>query len=391
MIKVGSIFSGVGMWELGLKYLGIDHKQEWMIEFDKYAIKSHKAIHGEIENYGDVTKVKGDELADVDLIFYSPPCQAFSVAGKGLGTEDERGILFFDAYRIIKAKMPKIAIMENVKGLTNKKHKETFETILRLLSDAGYNNYWDILNTKDYGIPQNRERIFIVSIRKDTDKGYQFPGKFDNGIRLKDVLEDEVDEKYYISQERVEKLLEQIKDKNQEVSYCIDANYAKGTTPEGFLNKSRRQIVAIPCLTPDRANKRQNGRRFKEDGEPSFTLTSQDRHGILTSAAPKRLWNIYGENLGTGYAGNVWDSSKISPTLTTMQGGGREPMILTDYRIRKLTPKECWRLQGIKDEDFEKAEKVNSNSQLYKQAGNGVSVNVVMELINKLKRGYLIF
>lgn len=431
MLRVADCFSGVGFWIMALNQLGIEFKHQFCVEFDKYPYASYKAIHGDIKNYGDVTQIQGHEVEDIDLFFYSPPCQAFSVAGKGLGVEEHRGVLFFDSLRIIQHKQPRIAIMENVKGLTNKPHAETLRSMLACLTMAGYTNYLKVLNTKDYGIPQNRERVFIVSIRNDIDTGFDWPEPFDNGLRLKHLLESEVDEKYYISDEKCAKLIQQLKEIPKNSFYSIGNTnpsgkgmngnvFAGGISPTVTTNKGEGHKMVVPCLTPDRVEKRQNGRRFKEDGDPSFTLTSQDKHGILVEE-PKiiedffqnreprifddcptlrsgrsglmvtepnecnRLGNIYGEQFGTGYAGNVWDTDGISPALMTMQGGGRQPHIVTQHRIRKLTPKECWRLQGATDEDFEKAASVNSNSQLYKQAGNGLSVNVVTQILKQLQ------
>ena len=431
-LKVGSCFTGIGAWEKGFEYLGIDYELKFFCEFDKYPVKSYISMFNEDEskNIGDITKANVYNLPDIDVFCYSPPCQAFSIAGKQLGFEDKRGILFFESLKIIQAKKPKYCLMENVKGLTTKKFNSEFQEMLKSLENEGYKNYWKVLNTKDYGLPQNRERVFVISIRNDIEQDFEFPIGFDNGIRLKDVLENEVDEKYYIAQEKCDKLIQQFLDKGQEFSYCIDANYWKGTTPEQYLNKSRRQLVTIPCITPDRVEKRQNGRRFKEDGEPMFTLTSQDRHGILQVG----MLDIPGNE----QIRRVYDDEGISPTLNTMQGGNRQPKVMVKeatkqgysiacegnsinleqpnsktrrgrvgkqiaqtltcscnqatmegYRIRKLTPKECWRLQGFKDTDFEKAQEVNSNSQLYKQAGNSISVNVVIEIYKILFKDYI--
>lgn len=434
-LKVGSCFSGVGMWELALKYLNIDHTQEFFIEWDKFPQASYKAIHGDVMMFNDVTKLNGNEVPDFDLFFYSPPCQAFSVAGKGLGAEEDRGVLFNDALRIIKAKQPKICIMENVKGLTNKKHSEFFNHILKSLENNGYTNYYKILNTKNLGVPQNRERIFIISLRNDIDNGFEWPEEFDNGLRLKDFLEDEVDEKYYISGEKCNKLLKQVKEEIKPGGVDVSR---KGEVFEGNSEFCRTLMArdykgldntiktAVACLTPDRVEKRQNGRRFKDNGEPMFTLTGQDVHGILegidlsfnnpqirdiancisartdrgisnrkqegTGVLEVNELRIAGslEHYGNDQMNRVYDTEGVSPTITVPSGGGREQKVLHEFRIRKLTPKECWRLQGVKDEDFEKAERVNSNSQLYKQAGNGVSVNVVMAILAQLqKKGYI--
>ena len=293
-------------------------------------------------------------------------------------------------------------------------------------------------------MPQNRERVFCISVRRDSDEGtFRFNEPFDNGVRLKDLLEDEVDEKFYIADEKVEKLLEQLRSKNQEISYCIDANYYKGTTPEQFLEKARRQLVAVPCLTPDRVNKRQNGRRFKEDGEPMFTLTGQDRHGVLLiddtqgfdgvrtyenespclrsersglkvlldipreiindNKRQRRVYSTEGtapailarqdsakilqvgslDMKGSEQVRRVYHTDGLCPTIDTMQGGHRQPKVLTGYRIRKLTPKECFRLMGLTDEEIHMIQSLGiSNSQQYKLAGNSIVVDCMFFLKN---------
>lgn len=215
-MKLLSLFSGIGAPEKALKNLGVDFELVGFSEIDKYAAKAYCAIHDvdESMNLGDITKI--DEAAlpkDIGLITYGFPCQDISVAGKGKGLFNEDGTqtrsgLFFDALRIIEATQPRIAIAENVKNLTGKKFKEQFELILNCLESAGYNNYWKVLNAKDYGIPQNRERVFIVSIRKDIDDGnFEFPKPFPLELRLKDMLEEKVDEKFYLSDKAMQNLV----------------------------------------------------------------------------------------------------------------------------------------------------------------------------------------
>lgn len=389
MLKIGSCFTGIGAWEKGFEYLNIPYELKFFCEFDKYPVKSYLEMFNETENknIGDITKANVEDLEGIDIFCYSPPCQAFSIAGKQLGFEDKRGILFFESLKIIHAKKPKICMMENVKGLTTKKFNAEFKEMLKALEDEGYNNYWNVLNTKNYGLPQNRERVFVISIRKDIDnRNFTFPKPFDNGLRLKDLLENEVDEKFYLSKEKCDKLIMQFK--NGEIKKINTNPSGKGMngnvnikdiSPTITTNKGEGLKIVIPCITPDRVEKRQNGRRFKEDGEPSFTLTAQDRHGIL------QIGNIVETgNFDNPQRGRIYSEEGISPALNCMRGGGLEPKILNNYKIRKLTPRECWRLQGFKDEDFNKAQKVNSNSQLYKQAGNSISINVLMEIYKQL-------
>lgn len=214
MLNVLSLFSGIGAFEKALSNLHIEHNVVAYCEIDKFASKSYSAIHDipETMNLHDVTKVDWlDVVEDVDLITYGFPCQDISNAGKQKGFTDENGNrtrsgLFFEALRIIEEFKPKFAIAENVKALTSKKFTEEFKIVLESLEEAGYNNYWQVLNAKDYGIPQNRERVFIVSIRKDIDKGFMFPTPIPLELRLKDILEDNVDESFYLSDEAVSKI-----------------------------------------------------------------------------------------------------------------------------------------------------------------------------------------
>lgn len=216
MLNVLSLFSGIGAFEKALSNLGIPYNLVGYCEIDKYASKAYSIIHNvpEEKNLKDVTKIDILDIEErVDLITYGFPCQDISNAGKQKGFTDENGErtrsgLFFEALRIIEDYKPKFAIAENVKALVSKRFTEEFKTVLESLEEAGYNNYYQVLNAKDYGIPQNRERVFIISIRKDIDKGFKFPLPFPLELRLKDLLEDEVDEKYYLSDHVINTLIE---------------------------------------------------------------------------------------------------------------------------------------------------------------------------------------
>lgn len=411
MLKVRTLFSGIGAPESALDRLEIPYELVDFCEVDKYAVKSYCEVHGVDvnKNLGDISKVWGRNLPYADLLVWGFPCTDISVAGKQSGIIEgkTRSGLYYEGLRILRETKPKYSIIENVKNLTGKKFKAEFEQMLQDIGELGYKNYWKVLNAKNYGIPQNRERVFIVSIRKDIDNGkFEFPIGFDNGLRLKDFLEDEVDEKFYISHEKTKRLISQLK--NGEITKL-------NTNPSGHgmngnvnisniantitTNKGEGQKICLPCITPDRVEKRQNGRRFKEDGDPMFTLTSQDRHGILENKI-----DIVGY-LTDGYkqTNYVLNADGICKCLDTMSGGNRQPKVVVgeatklgyaianvgdsiniQYRIRKLTPKECWRLMGFQDEEFEKAEKVNSNSQLYKQAGNSIVTNVLAAIFKNL-------
>lgn len=210
-IKLLSLFSGIGAFETALDRMNIEYELVNFCEIDKYAAKSYCAVHGidENKNLGDITKVDTSLLPnDIDLITYGFPCQDISLSGlqKGFEYNGERtrSGLFFEALRIIEDTKPRVAIAENVRNLVSKKFANEFQIVLDSLEQAGYNNYWKILNSKDYGIPQNRERVFIVSIRKDLDDGnFKFGEPFPLEFRLKDMLEEEVDEKYYLSEKAI--------------------------------------------------------------------------------------------------------------------------------------------------------------------------------------------
>lgn len=236
MLNVLSLFSGIGAFEKALDNLGIAYNLLAYCEIDKHASKAYSIIHNvsEDKNLKDVTKVDYLDIDDrVDLITYGFPCQDISNAGKQRGFTDENGErtrsgLFFEALRIIEDFSPKFAIAENVKALTSKKFSEEFKTVLESLDEAGYNNYWKVLNAKDYGIPQNRERVFIISIRKDIDKGFTFPEAIPLDLRLKDILDDQVDESFYLSEERVSNLIEH-KRRNKEKGNGFGASFSDDT------------------------------------------------------------------------------------------------------------------------------------------------------------------
>lgn len=409
------ICSGIGGFRSALEMNG--HNCLAFAEIDKYAKQSYRAIYdteGEDE-LDDITAITDEHFrlyrGQCDIITGGFPCQAFSIAGNRRGFDDTRGTIFFHIARAIKEIQPSYVLLENVKGLFSHDKGRTFGTIIQALDELGYVTEWGLFNSKYWGVPQNRERVYILVTRKDKFKG---PVLFDLlkqqtevTTRLIDVLEDEVDEKYYLSEEKTKKLT---------LNINVQMDNEKST---------------VPVLTPNRLNKRQNGRRFKEDGEPMFTLTSQDRHGIAVREATKQGYAIaeQGDSVNVSYptsktrrgrvgkqvaqtlqAGevnqgviinplkdktyrswryeqNVFNSDGITRSLKASLGG--TPEIINEenrgLKIRKLTPLECWRLQGFTDEQFYKAKDSGvSNSQLYKQAGNSVSVPVVDAIVKCL-------
>ena len=353
-MKFIDLFSGIGGFRSALENNG--HECLAFAEIDKYARQSYKAIYNteNEQEWHDVTRITDDDFRyyqkKADIITGGFPCQTFSIAGKRAGFEDTRGTLFFEIARAIKEIQPSYVLLENVKGLFSHDGGQTFGTIIQALDELGYVTEWGLFNSKYWGVPQNRERVYILATRKDK---FKEPLLFDLvkqqtevTTRLIDVLEDEVDEKYYLSEEKTRKLtldhdlggkLNMYDYNERDKIHSVNKVSPTLNTMQGG---DRQPKIAVPVLTPDRINKRQNGRRFKDDGEPMFTLTAQDRHGIITD----------------------------------------------DIRIRKLVPIETWRLQGFTDEQFYKAKDSGvSNSQLYKQAGNSVSVPVVDAIVKQLK------
>ena len=366
-MKFIDLFAGIGGFRLGMESAG--HECVAFCEIDKFARASYKAIHnteGEIELH-DITTVTDEEIRNighVDVICGGFPCQAFSIAGRRRGFEDTRGTLFFEIARFASILKPKYLFLENVKGLLNHDKGNTFEVILSALDELGYDVEWQVLNSKDFGVPQNRERVFIIG---------HFRGQRGRKIDCE--------------QPKINK---------------VGTIRKKGKSQSG-------DVVSVDSLAPTLCS----------------TTTQKDPLKILLAG------NLPGSHEQNG---RVYDPEGISPTLNTMQGGGRQPkirvreatkqgyaeasvgdsvnlahpnsktrrgrvgegiantlvtgdsqgVVTSNFRIRKLTPRECWRLQGFPDWAFDKAQEVNSNSQLYKQAGNSVTVNVIKEIARHL-------
>lgn len=204
MLKVLELFAGIGACSKALTNLGIEHEIVDAVEIDKYAIQSFNAIHGTNFEPQDITK--WDKDIECDLVMHGSPCQDFSVAGKQAGGDKDSGTrssLMYETLRIVEKLKPKYVIWENVKNLLSQKHRHNFDAYIQAMHDLGYYSYWQVLNAKDYGVPQNRERVFTVSIAAGCPHGFEFPEKQELAVRLKDILEDKVDEKFYLSDEQV--------------------------------------------------------------------------------------------------------------------------------------------------------------------------------------------
>ncbi|MBQ3544914.1 MAG: DNA (cytosine-5-)-methyltransferase [Lachnospiraceae bacterium] len=456
-MKLFSLFSGIGGPEKALKRLGIEYELVGYSEIDKYASKSYSVVHDEpeIKNYWDITKINEKELPDFDLMTWGFPCQDISIAGKQAGIhEGTRSGLYYDGLRILKEKKPKYSLIENVKALTSKKFKDTFESILNDLEQAGYNNYWQVLDAKDYGIPQHRERVFIVSIRKDIDQEFKFPEKEELKLKLKDLLEEEVEEKYYLS-DRMIKTFSDMTNRNgyirgkcfkphslddERVANTIkttagsrpEDNFVKrkydefidekGYMPEIFnpYNKSEIKDVAktitgeCGSTTSSAAHLIKETIRMPEatkkgyaeasDGDGVYINRPHQKRGVVQKDKIQTIKTTpdvgvvvekkikYEEPLereGWHHMNKiVLNPEGISTTLHAQSNNSLQKIKEPSLRIRKLTPLECWRLMGYDDEDFYKAKSVGiSNTQLYKQAGNSIVVNVLEKIFNNLFKG----
>lgn len=427
-LRVFEAFSGIGAQRKALENIGVPHEVVAISEIDKFAIKSYEAMYGQTNNLGDISKVNVDDIPDHDLFTYSFPCQDLSVAGKLSGLEKGSGTrssLLYECERVIHGKKPKYLLLENVKNLVGKKFKPAFDEWLNWLEQEGYSNYWKVLNAKDYGVPQNRERVFVVSILGTGDP-YVFPEKKILGTRLKDVLEDEVEEKYYLSDE-IQKRFHadvlprvtnnspdtstEISNKNvhTEVVGKIDGwnneqlsrvYHDKGISPTlNTMQGGNRQpkIIEEPKVENPLKGKTDYGWHFEQNVYNSKGITRTVKAGGGSGNIPKVIEELPAIGASRGRnPENTSDRTIGTPTQqmfevntkgvsNTITGVQKDNLVLQrNYRIRKLTPLECWRLMGFSDEDFYKAEQVNSNTQLYKQAGNSIVVPVLEAIFKNL-------
>ncbi|MED3649971.1 DNA (cytosine-5-)-methyltransferase [Heyndrickxia sporothermodurans] len=529
-----SLFSGIGGFEQALNKLG--GTCVMASEIDKYANQSYEILYGH-KTVGDVTKVAAEDVPEHDLLVGGFPCPTFSVAGGRDGMEykcqecdhehlityndykngakcpicsgktepkDERGLLFFEIARIAETRLPKALLLENVKGLVSSAKGEVLRVIVETLNDIGYTVDFEVLNSKYFGVPQNRERIFIVAVRDDliapepweivgnniVAKGkrrisqiegvktfnFDWPAQENVTTRLRDILETDVDERFYLSEEKTAKLVAQLEERTEGIpireattkGYAVAAEgdavnfqFPDSKTRRGRVGKQIAQTLEAsginqgvvepqmlghidlkghdaikrvystegisptlttmgwghrepkiaeetyskdcpkcgkthdfneyngiscecgevveyeevrPVLTPDRLEKRQNGRRFKDNDEEAFTLTAQDRHGVAIGTVQMNRHEI-GKQTEISHCLMARDYKGFgNQDMTGVIEGDGNPR----YRIRKLTPRECFRLQGFPDSEFDKLVEAGiSNSQLYRQAGNAVTVNVI--------------
>jgi len=519
MVKVLELFAGIGACSKALEYGGEEYEIVDAVEIDKYAISSFNAIHGTEFKVQDITE--WDKDVEVDLIMHGSPCQDFSVAGKQAGGDigsGTRSSLMYETIRIVGKIRPRYVIWENVKNILSKKHRHNFDSYLDTMKALGYRNYYEVLNAKDYGVPQNRERVFTISIRNDVEGEFEFPEKEELKIRLKDVLEEEVEGKYYLDDKQLKRLKttnyergkfeNRVKDENGIMStlcardykdpqcvqvgeldmkgfdqmkrvysgegisptltcmgggntepkiitcnipqmvrvrkYPVDTDKLKEVLREAKIetevtNREIAEELGIPITKVEHYFRKDDcfaipeadlWLRLKsllkittdefdesimtfEEREGTYeksercycgegiapTLTQQEEKIIIdNSVKPSVAENFEREkeeilksdkDIYEAQCEKGWNDNKvglkISPTIR--ESSSSIYGLDNNYRIRKLTPKECWRLMGFRDCDFEKAAKVCSNSQLYKQAGNSICVPVLQGILRNLLKG----
>lgn len=397
MIKTGSDFSGVGAFDQALIRLGINYKTIFACDMDKYARQTYIENYGEPDYFPEDVYNRDIPKEPLDLYMTSPPCQAFSLAGNRKGEDDKRGVLFYNSYEFIMKNKPRYFIFENVKGLLSDDSGKTFKrwldylgksingnpVIFPLEQSANYHIYYKVLNSKNFGVPQNRERVFIVGIRDDEDNYFRFPKEEHLKLKLKDVLEADVDSKYFLSDEAINRIcynesgFKSEPKKEDEIASTIcasDYKLARGMNVLEIKSATKRGYET---------GKGGTGHLSKEDGT-SYCIDTGNSQAIEILKKYPKLQKAKGLTLyhRKGFATNtqVYDQNKISGTIDTCSGGGRNPHTLINNKIRRLTPRECFRLQ-----DFPETFKWScSDSQAYKQAGNSITVGVLAKIIEKL-------
>ena len=386
---------------MALRNIGVDYEVVGISEIDKYAIKAYEFTHGDVNNLGDISKIKVEDVPEHDLFTYSFCCQDVSVAGKqkGIKRGETRSGLLYECERIIEHCKPKYLLLENVKNLVGKKFKPQFDEWLKYLEDLGYTNYWQVLNAKDYGVPQNRERVFVVSILGE-HKPYKFPSPIKLNKKIKDVLEDNVAKKYYLSEEVPNTLTTVQKDNYvleinriikvdipqivKKRKYEVDIEKLKSTLKERKIksklsNKEISQILNKPLTLVEHW--------FRSDS--SFSIPSEDIWFELKKVLSIET-NEFDESITTfeekegvyEKSNRCYFSEGIAPTLTC---GCNEKIIDSELKIRKLTPRECFRLMGVSEEDIDKIQAAGiSETQQYKMAGNSIVVPVLEGIFREL-------
>jgi len=466
-IRLIELFAGIGSQAKALKNLNVDFEHHFVCEIEPQVVKTYNVIHGTNFEPTDITKISANDLniTNTDLytyiLTYSFPCQDLSLAGKGKGMEKGTGTrssLLWEVERLLKEcnELPQILLMENVPMVHSSENIKDFEKWLLFLESLGYKNYWKDLNAKNYGIPQNRDRCYMISLL-NSNCDYTFPQPIKLKLRLKDMLEEKVDEKYFLSDKMIKYLTNPLAmnggrkkvfmrnfDTNKEIASTITCaagnrppdNYilVKEATQKGYVEAyegdgiyidrphQKRGVVQKDMIKTIKCNCNDVGVVVLGNYSPSkhnasrivdnsgIAPTVMENHGTVTATVDKNLWsqsqmkmitndgNVKryinsdivdefkeGQAADISFPNGYNKAKRVHNECPAINGTTTESsfIVKNDLRIRKLTPKECWRLMGFSDDDFDKAEKINSNTQLYKQAGNSIVVNVLMAIFKQ--------
>jgi DNA (cytosine-5)-methyltransferase 1 len=364
--KLFESFAGIGCQRMALDKLGIDYEVVGISEIDKYALASYKAMHNECPNLGSITDIKGKDMPKTDIFTYSFPCTDLSKAGqqKGLNTNTRSGLIF-EVLRLLHEmqehnKLPQVLIMENVVDLVQVKFIEQWKEIQFEIEQMGYTNYTFTMNAKNYGVAQNRERVFMVSILGKYY--YEQPKPILLEKRLKDYLEPNVDESYYLSDKMIKYIStdngkwtgNQVPTINKEVASTINTGEgSRRTDASNYIADELPSNYELPVIMIKEATIK--GYAEAHDGDGVYLNRPHQKRGVVQDQM-----------------------------IQTLKTNGDDVGVVDNMRIRKLTPRECWRLMGIDDSYFDKASQVVSKSQLYKQAGNGIVVDVFAHILKEL-------
>ena len=402
MIRVFEAFSGIGTQRMALERLNLPHQVVGISEIDKYALKSYEAIHGDCPNVGDISKLDPQDLPDFDLFTYSFPCQDLSIAGKqkGLVKGQTRSGLLYECEKIIEGKRPRFLLMENVKHLVSQKFKPQFEEWLTYLESLGYTNYWQVLNAKDYGVPQHRERIFVVSILN-----HQTPFTFPPAQPLTKTLSDVMDETipfdstpwhFTAIPKELKKTSQILTAKGEQWvrvrTYPVDVEALKQCLKTA---KQQTKLTIRMISTQLGVEKTTVDHWFRQDAcfsipDPSIWFELKALLQIETDAFDVPITHFTTKLNAFDISNRLYHVNGIAPTLTCCGVTTAKRVFKGDgehgpFEVRHLTSREYWRLMGVSDEAYQRAKQSGvSEAQLYKQAGNAIVVDVLEAIFRAL-------
>jgi DNA (cytosine-5)-methyltransferase 1 len=364
VIKIATMFSGIGAVEYALKRLNLKSKIQFASDIDIFVKKSYFANYEVNESnwYSDVREIDGYKYRDkIDILVGGSPCQSFSIVGKRKGLEDTRGTLFYEFARIIKESSPNVFIFENVKGLLNHDNGRTFEIIKTTFDELGYRYYYKVLNAKDYGIPQNRERIFVVGF-KDNNISFNFPKPIKLSYKMQDFLEDYIDTRYYLKNKGIKFVtssknrLKRYTQINGEIALCQKANQQFNWHGDFIFEENNNYDEFL------------------------FNVNEVEEKYYLSEKLKEYVLNSGTKNFKTSIKTDLEIARPLLQSMHKMHRAGVDNYVTHTGRIRKLTPRECLRLMGFTD-DFKQ---VVSDTQLYRQAGNSIVVDVLIAILKEM-------